>query len=150
MSTTRLVRLPEATAALLPNGRGTMIPAGYYPVAELDGTTADGTAGQPLYLERGDGLIAVDASNLRHVRTDNGYGAAAERARAVQQRLHDLAAALDFLDSAQRRIERHDLPTTKLMADAVKSSLQDAVKHTEESLDRLNKEAARLFEEGTR
>ena len=66
--TRRIVRLPAATVALTPSGRATTLPAGEYPVAELDGTAADNTPNTELYVEDAGGLLAIGAHNWQYIR----------------------------------------------------------------------------------
>ena len=60
----------------------------------------------------------------------------------------NLTKAIDYADSALRKIEEMDLPTAKMIGHAFLSTLQDAHRHTGDALARKNDEAAKMWREG--
>lgn len=148
--TKRIARLPEPTAAILPSGNSTILGPGDYPVAELDGTAADGTPGQALYLDRLGDLVAVASHNMRYVRDDNGYTAVVEKLNTWQEHRRNLTDARDLVGTALHKIEAIDLPTAKLIGQAFANTLESEQDHAQDLINRLYEETERLYEERNR
>ena len=73
------------------------------------------------------------------------YREAAQKVQVLENRRFDLVDAINLVDSALRKLDPHDLPTAKLIAESLLLTLRSAHEHTAEALDRRQAEAARLW-----
>ena len=76
------------------------------------------------------------------------YREAAQKVQVLENRRFDLVDAINLVDSALRKLDPHDLPTAKLITNALLLTLRSAHEHTAEALDRQYAEAARLWQDG--
>jgi hypothetical protein len=76
------------------------------------------------------------------------YREAAQKVRVLENRRSDLVDAINLVHSARRKLDPHDLPTAKLIAESLLLTLRSAHEHTTDALDRRQAEAARLWSDG--